>query len=84
MTRVMKPFIREILRDAAVLSGLIILPLAFLGPGWRPKDTDYDHGRAHGGRTGEPVSGEKSSDTSSTDRYIPILHAFPKEESKEK
>lgn len=27
----MKPFIKEILTDAALLSGLIILPMAFLG-----------------------------------------------------
>lgn len=27
----MKPFIKEVLRDAALLSGLVILPMAFLG-----------------------------------------------------
>ena len=89
----MKPFIKEILADAAILSGLIILPMAFLGPGWRSKDTDYDrnHGRVYEGPSsstnGEPVSTQETSrsptERGTTDRYIPILHAFPKEDTKD-
>lgn len=76
----MKGFIKEILRDAAMLSGLIILPIAFLGPGWRPKNDQY--GGTNGGRTeGGSFPGKKAT-TEQSDRYIEILHAFPKDDPK--
>lgn len=79
----MKRFVREILADAAILSGLITLPIAFLGPGWRPKDTDYNpnHGRPNGNLTAEQPEGgfAPPEEAKPKDRYIPILHAFPTE-----
>lgn len=71
----MKQFVKEILFDSAILSVLIILPLAFLGPGWRSQDSSRGH---HGFReqhrplpeetTGEGREGVK--------RDITILRAF--------
>jgi hypothetical protein len=39
----MNKFIREVFRDTAILSGLVILPMLFLGPGWRvPEDRQLE------------------------------------------
>ena len=40
MKQFQKRFLKEAVGDAAVLSALIILPLAFLGPGWTRKQDD--------------------------------------------
>ena len=40
MKQFQKRFIKQVVADATVLSALIILPLAFLGPGWRAKNPD--------------------------------------------
>lgn len=81
----MKPFIKEIMADAAILSGLIILPIAFLGPGWRRKDTDY-HPRPNERRAGGETSDSEdvAAKESGGDRYIPVLHAFPKDTENDK
>jgi hypothetical protein len=71
----MKGYMKDILADSAILSLLIIAPIAFLGPGWRPK---YPNGhisaerfrREHvPGATTEARNGE-------SERDIPILRAF--------
>ena len=73
---------KEILRDSAILTGLIIVPIAFLGPGWRPKNPDaissterfsQEHGRTSNSKESEPAS-----DNGYGDRENTILHAFPK------
>ena len=40
MKQFQKRFIKEVITDATILSALIIVPLAFLGPGWRTKNPD--------------------------------------------
>ena len=73
----------EILRDSAVLTGLIILPIAFLGPGWRPKNPDAisstdrfsrEHGSPNNCKELEPAN-----DNGYGDRENTILNAFPKQ-----
>ena len=72
----MKAFIKEILGDTVVLSLLIILPLAFLGPGWRTT-SQYQNGFR---RDHKPVSGEaQEGKYEDRERDIPILRAFETE-----
>jgi hypothetical protein len=77
----MKRFIKEILSDTAILSVLIILPLAFLGPGWRTKDASLpQHGSFRDKH--KPLPGETSDEKPAEyERDIPILRAFEVEKS---
>lgn len=74
----MKWFVKDILADAAKLSALIILPMAFLGPGWRPKDNDYPPLQKvrKNGDSDQPSSAEAAAEGGGGDRYIEILRAF--------
>lgn len=79
----MKGFVKEILADAAILSGLIILPVFFLGPGWRPKSAFDQHGRPiNGGYPAGGSSPREETKEKQPDRFIEILHAFPNDEPK--
>lgn len=40
MKQFQKRFMKEVIADATILSALIILPIAFLGPGWTSKRPD--------------------------------------------
>lgn len=86
--------IKEALSDALILSVLVIVPIAFLGPGWQTSSTYNRHGdfsRQHR----ESTSGETNEDGSLTpvdeqrsvqarkDRDIPILRAFATEREAE-
>ena len=76
----MKPFIKEILSDTALLSVLIIFPLAFLGPGWR---TNHSAVPQHGSFRDkhQPVSGETpEKEHERHKRDISLLRAFEIEE----
>lgn len=71
----MKWFVRDILTDAAKLTALIIVPMAFLGPGWRPKDSGFARQQStQDGLLSESTSGETTEQGG--DRYIEILRAF--------
>jgi hypothetical protein len=74
----MKQFVKEIISDTAVLTMLIIVPLAFLGPGWR---TNTSAKNQHGPFRDQhkSVSGATSPEESQQqqhERDIPILRAF--------
>lgn len=72
----MKAFIREILTDTALLSALIILPLAFLGPGWRTNITNQTQNGSFRNQH-KFVPGETPEERSNQfERDIPILRAF--------
>ncbi len=43
----MRPFMQEAIKDALILSALIILPMSFLGPGWRVVSKDDRPTREH-------------------------------------
>lgn len=72
----MKWFIKDILSDAAKLTALIILPMAFLGPGWRPRDSGFASSQqsTQDGFDGGSTSGQTTE--KGGDRFIEILHAF--------
>jgi hypothetical protein len=40
MKHFQKRFIKEVIAEVTILSALIIVPLAFLGPGWTKKQPD--------------------------------------------
>lgn len=83
----MKPFIKEIIANAAMLSALIVLPIAFLGPGWtrsNPEPFQASHGRItaeQSDQSGESLSSEEAQTSRRNgDRFIPILQAFKNDE----
>jgi hypothetical protein len=78
----MKKFVKEIISDTAVLSMLIILPLAFLGPGWRTNTSAKsrhgpfrDQHKSVSGETAQEDS-EQQQQQQQYERDIPILRAF--------
>lgn len=70
-----KRFITKVLWDSVVLSALVILPIAFLGPGWKTQTPKDQIARERFQR--EHASAD--SPRSMPDRDIPILRAFQKE-----
>lgn len=72
--------------DALILSLLVIVPIAFLGPGWQTSSTYDKNGRFSKQHEHESLSGETGEDGQSLpsepahqsrkDRDIPILRAF--------
>lgn len=89
----MKPFIKEVLYDAGILLGLVVLPLAFIGPNGFASKLGHSNSTTHGEplQSGSEWANVVSSETNSSeerkekepDRFIPILHAFrrPADES---
>ena len=72
----MKGFIKEILTDTALLSALIILPLAFLGPGWRTNTSSQTQNGSFRNQH-ESIPGETTENKHDQfERDIPILRAF--------
>lgn len=75
----MKPFIKEVLYDGAILLGLVVLPLAFIGPNGFASKLGHSKDTTYGGQS-QPGNGEATSPDerkqSEPDRFIPILHAF--------
>jgi hypothetical protein len=55
MKQFQKRFIKEVVAEVTILSALIIVPLAFLGPGWTRKPPN-DHAVAAQFRQEHPVS----------------------------
>lgn len=72
----MKRYMKEILADSAILSLLIIFPMAFLGPGWRTKNPDSHLTAQRFQREHQHLTTETLEDRTATDRDIPILRAF--------
>lgn len=72
---------KEILADSAILSLLIIAPMAFLGPGWRSKNPDSHVAAQRFQREHQHLPGETTGDSAAAERDIPILRAF-KDDSK--
>ena len=76
----MKSFVRDIIKDTGLLIGLIIVPIAFLGPGWRtsatygPQGSFAERHKSVSGETPEPQQDEQR--ISEWERDIPILRAF--------
>jgi hypothetical protein len=54
----MRPLIQEAIKDAIILSALIILPMTFLGPGWRTLSKDDRPVRDHFARQHVPRAEE--------------------------
>lgn len=77
----MKTYIKEVLRDGALLLGLIVLPIAFIGPnGFASK---LGHGQPaqqqpKNESTGPSFGQETKAEPKQPDRFIPLLHAFKK------
>lgn len=68
----MKKLVREAVRDALILSVLVILPMHFLGPGWTPPVSEQKtFAQQH-----QVSSNETPLTTARPDRDIPILRAF--------
>lgn len=78
----MKGFIKEILADSAKLVLLIIVPIGFLGPGWRPRENAIgigfrpEKGRGEGTNVASSEASEAKALRGSSDRYIEVLEAF--------
>jgi hypothetical protein len=71
----MKGYMKEILADSAILSLLIIAPMAFLGPGWRLKNPD-GHISAERFRREHVPQAATEARNGKSERDIPILRAF--------
>ena len=72
----MKRYMKEILADSAILSLLIIFPMAFLGPGWRTKNPDNHLIAQRFQREHQISTTETSEEKTAIDRDIPILRAL--------
>ena len=68
--------VKQAVWDGAVLCTLIILPMAFLGPGWRTQKPDA---RIANVRFQREHSTAEDASFQDPDRDIPLLRAFPKE-----
>ena len=77
----MKRYMKEILADSAILSLLIIAPMAFLGPGWRPKNPDGHVAAKRFQREHQHIPDDGIETEGGVERDIPILRAF-KDDSK--
>ena len=71
----MKKFIKEIIANATLLSALILLPMTFRGPGWRPREAPDNFARSHRdiNEGSELASGETQ------ERHNDVLRAFSKD-----
>lgn len=79
----MKKFAREVVRDATVLSVLVIAPMSFLGPGWtRPRPTREASFAQQHQQTSEDA--EQWPPVPGPDRDIPMLKAFEVERAEKK
>jgi hypothetical protein len=86
MRRSLREAFRGGVADALILSLLVIVPIAFLGPGWRTSATFDRHGsfqRQHQSLSGKKEEGgsdnfdePRSKRPSQPDRDIPFLRAF--------
>lgn len=85
----MKKLLKEALSDTLILSVLVIVPIAFLGPGWQTSSTYDRNGRfskqhqsvpGEAGEDGEAVEEQQSR----RDRDIPLLRAFEVEREAER
>jgi hypothetical protein len=84
-----RSIVKEAVRDALILSVLVIVPIAFLGPGWQTSSTWDRHGKFSEQHQQSSIPGETNEDGSSTgpqidekprkDRDIPLLRAFATE-----
>ena len=70
-----KQLMREAIWNGAILSALIIIPMAFFGPGWRSQTLDARLAKERFA-TEHRVSGSAENNY---ERDIPILRAFPKQ-----
>lgn len=79
----MKGYWKEILADSAILSLLIIAPMAFLGPGWRAKNPDGHITAERFRREHLPgATTEERDEAAGGERDIPILRAFKEDGGK--
>jgi hypothetical protein len=83
-----RSIVKEAVRDALILSVLVIVPIAFLGPGWQTSSTWNRHGDFSKQHEQSSISGETNEDQSPVtqinqeprkDRDIPLLRAFATE-----
>jgi hypothetical protein len=73
----MKGYMKEIIADSAILSLLIIFPMAIgLGPGWRSKNPSTHVASQRFQQEHRPIPGETPEERTGSDRDIPILQAF--------
>lgn len=74
----MKRYMKEILADSAILSLLIIFPMAFLGPGWRTKNPEMQNHIAtqRFQQEHQHASEDATEAQPGAGRDIPILRAF--------
>lgn len=72
----MKRYIKEIIAESAILSVLIILPMAFLGPGWRIKNPSTHVAAQRFQQEHQHLPGEATKTRTGTDRDNTILQAF--------
>ena len=70
----MKKLIKEAFRDAVLLSGLVIVPMVFLGPGWTsPRNRQSQAGFAE---LHQQADSDNEPQETQRERDIPMLRAF--------
>lgn len=71
----MKKFVKEIIANATLLSALILLPMTFRGPGWRPRESEDNFARSHQNIN----ESSKFAPEEAKDSYDKVLHAIPRD-----